>query len=198
MNCIVRYLSHPQVSVDPRIPVGHWSLSDVGRDRTKTVTESRRLKNTTRIVSGAETKAIETATIIAATLVLDISVREDMHENDQSSTGFLPQDKFDAMAEAFFANPDRSVKGWERAIDAQSRIVAATSEVVSHHRDGDLLLVGHGAVGTLLYCHFAGQPIDRIYDQPVGGGNYFAIDLETTRVLHHWQPMENLVQENTL
>ena len=102
------------------------------------------------------------------------------------------------MADAFLAKPDRSVKGWEPAIDAQSRIVAATSEVISHHRDGDLQLVGHGAVGTLLYCYFAALPIDRRYDQPVGGGNYFAIDLETTRVLHHWQPMENLVQENTL
>jgi len=36
-------------------------------------------------------------------------------------------------------------------------------------RAGDVLFVGHGAVGTLLFCHYSGVAIDRAYDQPADG-----------------------------
>ncbi|WP_306235158.1 hypothetical protein [Bradyrhizobium sp. Bra64] len=38
--------------------------------------------------------------------------------------------------------------------------------VLARNRPGDILFVGHGAVGTLLFCHFSGHPIDRVHDQP--------------------------------
>ncbi|WP_256467566.1 MULTISPECIES: hypothetical protein [unclassified Bradyrhizobium] len=31
---IVRYLTHPQVQIDPAVPVPQWSLSPIGRTRT--------------------------------------------------------------------------------------------------------------------------------------------------------------------
>lgn len=198
MNRIMRYLTHPQVSIDPHTPVGHWSLSHEGLMRTNKVATATGLSKTTQIISSAETKARQTAMIIAKSLKLEISVRERMHENDRSSTGFLPLAEFEAMADDFFAHPGQSVDGWERAIDAQRRIVGETNQIIAQHDGGDLLLVGHGAVGTLLYCHFADRPISRTFDQPAGGGNYFAVALETGRVLHHWQPMETLLQEQIL
>ncbi|MBO9456098.1 hypothetical protein J7376_11185 [Paracoccus sp. R12_1] len=30
---VLRYLSHPQVLIDPAVPVPRWSLSDHGRSR---------------------------------------------------------------------------------------------------------------------------------------------------------------------
>ncbi|MGY3075407.1 hypothetical protein ACVWZZ_001778 [Bradyrhizobium sp. LM6.10] len=32
---IVRYLTHPQVQIDPAVPVPQWSLSLIGRTRTE-------------------------------------------------------------------------------------------------------------------------------------------------------------------
>ena len=72
-----------------------------------------------------------------------------MHENDRSATGYLPGPEFEATADRFFAEPQISVRGWERAIDAQARILGAVAETLARHPGGDLLLVGHGAVGTL-------------------------------------------------
>jgi hypothetical protein len=46
-----------------------------------------------------------------------------MHENDRSATGFLPPDEFETVANRLFAEPLVSIRGWERAIDAQLRIV---------------------------------------------------------------------------
>lgn len=189
---IIRYLTHPQVQIDPDVPVPQWGLSPIGRARAEAVAAAGWLGATTHIVSSGERKAIETAGIIADRLGLAIEIREAMHENDRSATGFLAPAEFEQVADRFFAEPDRSVRGWERAVDAQARIVREAEAVLSQDRPGDILLVGHGAVGTLLFCHHAGHPIDRVHDQPAGGGCCFALAKQGRRVLHPWRRMEEM------
>ncbi|MGB1256232.1 MAG: histidine phosphatase family protein [Thiolinea sp.] len=193
-NRVLRYLSHPQVEQDPDIEVMRWHLSAVGRQRVNSLGKPEVLAATSAIVSSAETKATDTAEILAAVLGLEIEVRARMHENDRSATGYLPPDIFEATANQFFAHPGQSIRGWERALDAQQRIVSETEAVIEKYPQGDLLLIGHGGVGTLLYCHYAGVSIDRQYDQPPnGGGNVIAIDITTKTVIHGWRPMEDVL-----
>lgn len=189
---LLRYLTHPQVRIDPSVPVPDWGLNGVGRARVHALAARNVMNGTTTIVSSAERKAVETAAPIAAALGIRPIVREAMHENDRSSTGFLAPDEFEQVADAFFAHPDTSIRGWERAVDAQARIARETEAVLAGHHGGDVLLVGHGGVGTLLYCHLAGLPIDRCRDQPAGGGNVLAFDLDAGRIIHGWLPMEAL------
>src|SRR5690242_21067669 len=115
-----------------------------------------------------------------------------MHEYHRSATGFLMPDEFEAVADQFFAQPRISVRGWERAIDAQLRIIREAEHVLARHTPGDVLFVGHGAVGTLLFCHYAGVAIDRVYDQPAGGGQCFAMVKDGRRILHPWRRFEEL------
>jgi broad specificity phosphatase PhoE len=189
---LVRYLTHPEVKIDPVIPVPSWGLSEVGRARTQAIAGTGRLSGTTRIISSGERKAIETAEIIAAKLKIDVEVRHAMHENDRSATGFLVPDEFEVVADQFFARPHVSIRGWERAIDAQSRIVREVEHVLARKRPGDVLFVGHGGVGTLLYCHYSGFAIDRTHDQPAGGGCFFAFTADGRRVQHSWCRLEDL------
>lgn len=187
---LVRYLSHPEVQVDPAIPVRRWGLSRKGRRRIEDFSRGNWLVGTTQIVSSDEHKAVEAAQVIADALKVDLEIRAQMYENDRSSTGFLPPDEFEKTADAFFAHPDESVRGWERAVDAQTRIVGEVEHVLTRPVAGDVLFVGHGAVGTLAYCHYSGNPISRDFDQPAGGGNFFSFVKEGRRVLHHWRRME--------
>ena len=108
---LVRYLTHPQVNIDPAIPVPSWGLSEIGRARVESVGRTRQLSRTTQIVCSAERKAVETAEIIGARLNVAVEVREAMHENDRSATGFLVPDEFQAVADRFFAEPEISVRG---------------------------------------------------------------------------------------
>jgi broad specificity phosphatase PhoE len=190
MECLVRYLTHPQVAIDPTIPVPQWGLSALGRRRVNALAASGWLAGTAEIISSGERKAIETAEILALALELSVEVREAMHENDRSATGFLPPDEFETAANAFFADPNISVRGWERAIDAQARIVLEMEAVLARPQLGNVLVVGHGAVGTLLFCHYSKIPISRAHDQPAGGGNYFTFRRNDRRVLHAWRAME--------
>ena len=94
-----------------------------------------------------------------------------MRENDRSATGFLVPDEFQAVADQFFSQPDISVRGWERAVDAQARIVREVEHVLGRDEQGDVLFIGHGGVGTLLYCYYSGVAIDRSYDQPAAAAS---------------------------
>jgi broad specificity phosphatase PhoE len=198
---ILRFVTHPQVRISAEIPVSRWGLSDIGRRRAEALAKQPWLANTTRLISSGETKALETAAIVATAIGRTIEVRERLHENDRSSTGFVPPDRFETLADAFFANPNESIEGWETAYDAQQRIIHATADLRTHApaitttNEGDILVIGHGAVGTLLLCDLLRIPITRIEDQvggnaAPGGGNYWSFDRTNQTILHRWRPID--------
>ena len=79
-------------------------------------------------------KALETARPLAAAAGSAVEVRPAMLENDRSATGFLPGAEFEAVADAFFAAPEASVPRWERAVDAQARIMREVQAVLAAQR----------------------------------------------------------------
>ena len=124
------------------------------------------------IFASSERKARDGAQILADRLGIDgYSLVAGLGENDRSATGYLPKHEFEATVDEFFAQRQISIRGWEPGVDAQSRIVHAVEQIMSQASDdGDLVIVGHGGTGTLLYCRLAGLPISRRYDQPATNG----------------------------
>jgi len=133
------------------------------------------LYSVTAIWSSTERKALDTAEILAGHLGLEVQTRADLGENDRSSTGYLPREEFERTADAFFAHPEQSVRGWASARSEQERIVSACDAVGRVEQKGTPLIVSHGAVGALFLAHLLDQPISRDLDQPNnGGGNWFS------------------------
>ena len=186
------FITHPNVVIDADVPVPRWPLSERGRERMRLGLRQPWIADLSAIYCSDEQKAIDTAAIVAQHRGLPVHERSALGENDRSATGFLPPAEFERMADAFFARPDASVRGWERAIDAQRRIVTAVQDIVaSDSSDGLIAIVSHGAVGTLLYCHLAGESIDRRWDQPAnGGGNFFGFSMTPPRVRGWWQAVD--------
>lgn len=198
MPVTVRYLTHPQVFIDPSKDVRHWSLNPTGTARIAALAaQLGSLSETKRVISSDEAKALETARPLASALGVDVEVRPRMHENDRRATGFLPPDEFEEVADRFFAEPAKSVRGWETAQDAQRRILAEIDACLEGQQEGDVLFVGHGGVGTLLFCALSGIKIDRRFDQGAGGGGcWFQFELQGRRPLREWQPLETLMTGN--
>lgn len=186
---VAHFVTHPEVARDPAVPVPRWRLSEAGTARMRRFADGEpALRGVRAVWASTEAKAIEAAGVLAAGLGLGVSVHHGLGENDRSATGYLPPDEFERTADAFFARPHESVRGWERAADAQARVVAAVGEVLAAHPGGDVALVAHGAVGALLLCHLSGGAISRAWDQPgAGGGHCFAFEVATRRVLHGWR-----------
>jgi broad specificity phosphatase PhoE len=191
------YVTHPQVVQDPDVPVPRWGLSPKGRERAERFANHGMVRAAKRIFSSRETKALELAQSLAAISGARIESGENFGENDRSSTGYVPPERFEQLADAFFARPDESVEGWERAADAQARIVGAFEAALDGHDPKvPVVFTGHGAVGTLLKCHLGGRAIARSEDQrrigDPGGGNVFVVRLRDRALLSDWMAMEAL------
>jgi broad specificity phosphatase PhoE len=190
----VFFITHPDVVIDPAVPVPEWPLNERGRARIHAMTDCPWVRGVHRIFASSERKARDAAQILADGLRLDgYTTIANLGENDRSATGFLAKDEFEATVDAFFAHPLQSIRGWEPAADAQARIVGAVEHAISQTRAPvDIAIVGHGGTGTLLYCHFAGVAIDRRYDQPAtNGGNWFAFERASRKLLRAgWQSID--------
>ncbi|MCF6369340.1 histidine phosphatase family protein [Rhizobium halophilum] len=185
------YITHPQVDINPNIPVPEWGLSTIGRARVFKSVQLPWAATLQRVIASQERKAIETAELLVSLSEIPVEIQPDMYENDRSATGFLPPQEFEAAADQFFGHPHDSYRGWERAVDAQVRIVAAVTRILDEHDPAiPIAFVGHGGVGTLLKCHLAGHPIARDRDQPPGGGNLYAFSLADRSLSCDWTPME--------
>ena len=177
------FVTHPEVAIDPAVPVPRWRLSEQGTARMRVFADGPVVDGTAEVWASREAKAIEGAGIVAARFGLPVFVDLGLGENDRSATGYLPPAEFEATADAFFANPETSVRGWERAADAQARIVTTTEWIMAQAR-GPVTIVAHGAVGALLLCRLIGVAISRTYDQP-GPGSYYVVEDGT--LLHGWR-----------
>lgn len=172
------------------VPVPRWPLSELGKKRMRSCLRQPWVREIRSIYCSTEQKAIDAATILSEHLGVPFVEVPELGENDRSATGFLPPDEFERVADEFFATPTVSVRGWERAVDAQGRVVKAI-ERIAEKTEGMIAIVAHGAVGTLLYCHLAGEAIARRWDQPrIGGGNYFRFTLSPRAAHSWWQPID--------
>jgi broad specificity phosphatase PhoE len=137
----VFFITHPNVAIDRAIPVPDWPLNDRGRARMRAMTAHPWTRAVRHIFASKERKACEAAQLLADCLGLDgYTAMAELGENDRSATGFLAEDEFEATADAFFARPQESIRGWERAADAQARIVNTGN--ITWKPDGALTLRG--------------------------------------------------------
>jgi broad specificity phosphatase PhoE len=186
------FITHPNVVVSRDIPVPQWPLSDLGRARMRAGLSQPWIGEITSIYCSTERKAMDSAEILADHLSTTYRQIAELGENDRSSTGFLDAPEFERVADEFFAKPRDSVRGWERAADAQTRMLQAITAIARTDRsNGSIAIVAHGAVGTLLYCCLAGVPISRQWDQPAnGGGNFYRFTLQPPGVQSWWKPID--------
>ncbi|MDF1791316.1 MAG: phosphoglycerate mutase family protein [Thalassobaculaceae bacterium] len=187
---VLYFITHADVVIDPTVAIIDWPLSSRGRTRMAALASAPWIWRLSGLYCSPERKARDGAAVLAGITGRAPVVRDDLGENDRSATGYLPPEAFQATADAFFAAPEQSARGWARAVDEQARIVSAL-EAVMGQVEGDVAVVSHGAVGALALAHYLGQPISRSLDQPgADGGNFFALSMADRAVLYGWRPVD--------
>ena len=185
----VYFVTHPEVVVDPQVPVPDWGLSAIGRQRMEAFCQRPELADVTDVFTSDERKAMDCAEALQRARGLPFATREDLRENDRSATGYIAPPRFWEIVDQFFGQPDTSILGWETARAAQARIKNGVAACIAARRGkGDLVIFAHGGVGTLLLSDLRGEPISRRHGQPIaGGGCYFAFDRDSHALQHGWR-----------
>ncbi|MBZ6075667.1 histidine phosphatase family protein [Microvirga puerhi] len=186
------FVTHPEVVIDPQVPVPDWPLSGVGRARMENFAQAVAGRNISAIYASAERKARDGAEILASRLGLPIVVDPDLGENDRSATGYIAPPEFWEVVAEFFGRPHESIRGWERAVDAQTRIVKAVHRAAADETSGDIVIVSHGGVGSLLTDHLQKLEIGKGSRPSHPGGGCFLVTSRNPLALQQdWRTIED-------
>jgi broad specificity phosphatase PhoE len=187
------FLTHPEVVIDPAVPIPQWPLNAVGRERAERFAEMLVGRGVTAVYASTEQKAMDGAAIVSGRLGLAYGTLEALGENDRSATGYIAPPEFWEVVKEFFGRPHESIRGWERAIDAQSRIVEAVTRIAREDpTSGDIVIVSHGGVGALLTAHLQKVAIGQ-ESRPShpGGGCFLVIDRDAFAIRQDWRAIED-------
>jgi broad specificity phosphatase PhoE len=187
------FITHPEVVIDPSQPIPEWPLNAVGRARMERFAGLLADRDVSAVYASTERKAMDGAAIVAERLGLSYAPDEDLGENDRSATGYIAPPEFWDVVREFFGRPNESIRGWERAADAQTRIVEAIGRILREDETaGDIVVVSHGAVGCLLTAHLQQVAIGR-ESRPShpGGGCFIVIDRDSFTLTQDWRTIED-------
>jgi len=180
----ILFVTHPEVVIDPAVPVPRWPLSAKGRARMEALAEALAGQPVRAIWSSDEQKAVDGAAILSARLQAPHHVETRLGENDRSATGYIAPPRFWEVVAEFFAHPDISVLGWETARAAQGRICAAMARVEGEAPPGLTIVVSHGGVGQLLTAALQGVMIGHEAKSPnASGGGYLWLETSPLRLV---------------
>jgi broad specificity phosphatase PhoE len=187
------FITHPEVVIDPNQPVPEWPLNPTGRARMERFAGLLADRDVSAVYASTERKARDGAAIVAERLGLSYETDEELGENDRSATGYIAPPEFWDVVRDFFGRPHESIRGWERAVDAQARIVRAVGRVLRENEtSGDIIVVSHGAVGCLLTAHLQKVEIGQeSRPQHSGGGCFIVIDRDSFTLTQDWRAIED-------
>ena len=189
----ILFVTHPEVVIDPAVPVPRWPLSALGLARMEAFAGRLAGQAVTGVWSSDEQKAQDGALVLSRRLSAPHHIEARLGENDRSATGYLAPPEFWEVVDALFSHPDQSVRGWETARHAQARIVAGVDRVAAEAGPGLTVVVSHGGVGRLLMAHLLGVAIGQ-EPQPgnPGGGCYIEFEQDRLRLVSpDWRDIED-------
>jgi broad specificity phosphatase PhoE len=178
--------SLPQIMGD--LPAREWELSDDGRIRAQKLAERLSPFQPEYIISSVETKARETAEIIAGRHNLELHIADGLHEHDRSKTPYLSKYEFQAAMHEFFENPDTLVFGSETAHEAYSRFYQAVHSVLDCHPNKTVVIVAHGTVISLFVSSLTGTSGWSLWSE-LGLPSFVVIDVQS----HTLVTIENII-----
>jgi len=131
------------------LPAETWALSDAGIHQARKLAELTFWQDVQIICASWEPKALQTAQIVAERRNLPIEPVFDLRELRRTEN--LPD--YEAAVHTALQNPFKSIKGWEPAGEAQTRIVTAIERLLMLYETETLAIVSHGLVLTLYLAY---------------------------------------------
>ncbi len=167
-------IRHARPEIDAATPPELWRLSDQGRREAMALGGRIRLTAAT-VWCSPEPKARETGAIIAGASGARLAVHPGLREL-AFRAGFLAQEEFIRRVRAYLdGTQDPAFEPYD---DAGRRIVACLAELCQTG-EGDLALVSHGRIMTLLLGDILGRRLGAEEWAAIAMPDWTLLDLET-------------------
>jgi broad specificity phosphatase PhoE len=145
---------HGRPKVDRARPAHEWTLDPAYDDDVRALRPG--LPVVAAWYSSPEPKAFMTARLLTED---PIEIVADLREHERHSSGWI--DDFEGVVRRAFEEPDRpAYDGWEPLSRCQERVAHTASGILATHREGDVVLVGHGTAWTCLLAALRGTAPD--------------------------------------
>lgn len=146
-------IRHSQSALDLNRPAAEWPLSLTGRSRATQFAATIADYAPTYLYSSSETKAQETAALIAANLDIPTLSWPGLQEHDRRQVTQMPADEFQANVKALLQKPTEQIFGGESGAQVVSRFEGALAELRARHPGQTIAAVSHGTAITLFLAH---------------------------------------------
>lgn len=143
-------IRHAAPQIDREHAAHTWPLSEAGRTSCTSLSDVLEAFGPLTFFSSHEPKARETAELTAARLGASSTAWDNLHEHNRSGVEWMGDTAFQAALTLFFRQPQELVFGLETAEQAGSRFEHAINAIMESAAPGNLAIVAHGTVITLL------------------------------------------------
>lgn len=157
MNETLILVKHSMPDIKQDLPAREWRLSEEGVERARQLTERLSEYQPQVLVSSPESKAVETAGMIARKHQLTLNIFRDLHEHDRSNVPYLSKQDFEKAVREFFTFPDKLVFGIETADQAYERFSDAVQLILKIYKGKTIVVVSHGTVISLFVSRLTGM-----------------------------------------
>ena len=175
-------VKHSLPEVVESIPSREWRLSEEGRVLAKELVGRLMSYQPDVIVSSVEPKALETASILAKDLGLEVQVMDGLHEHDRSKSPYYSKDEFQNLVREFFAKPNELIFGNETADAALGRFREAVDFAVNSYSDKNIVIVAHGTVISLYVSWLTGSDGYGLW-QELGLPSFVVLDIQSKTLI---------------
>lgn len=144
------------------------SLTGRGRGQARELGERLRGERIARVWTSSLSRAVQTAEIVAASLGVDVVVREGLREygvGALAGTEVGEKDYFESVFRGWAGGDDTArIDGGERIEDLVARVTGVLDEVADQHPGEATLVVSHGGAILATLPQLAGLPRTRGLD----------------------------------
>ena len=189
MGSYLILIKHSQPEIIEELPANQWQLSQEGIRRCLPLAQKLEAFNPQILHCSRETKAEQTAQIIAEHLGLSVEISPGLHEHLRNEVLFLDQKGFEASVEQLFKNPTELVYGEERAVDATHRFDQAISRLLAMHPKKNLAVVAHGTVISLYTGQHCSIDPHSLWKR-LGLPSFLVLSMPEAKILHICEAVE--------
>ena len=146
-------IRHSKTIFEPKVPNPQWILSEDGQELAKKLAETDVVGRLGVLYTSDQTKALETAVLLARPHRLSIRVKHDLTEVTSITKKFF--DNFEATVEAFHNGKIERINEGESVAEAKSRINEALEAIANETKDVEMVgLVAHGNILSILAAQY--------------------------------------------